>query len=214
MNAYLIFILVALIAGYLVSAHARRLNIRALSPKLPAEFRGVYDAAKYATSQRYARDGARVQQLRETTDVAVLIMVILLGWFNVLDVYVRSLDYGPIMTGLVFFAIVALLGDLITLPFELYSTFVLEERYGFNRRTIGLFIRDKLKSYILGALIGGPILAGVLWFLGSFGTWAWLWAWGFVTLAILVIHYIAPTWIHAAFQQVHSPGRRRAQGYS
>ena len=91
--------------------------------------------------------------------------------------------------------------SIISLPFSLYSTFVIEERFGFNKTTLGTWIADLLKGLLLGLILGTPILAGILAFFEYAGPLAWLYCWGAVTLFTLVVQFIAPTWIMPLFNK-------------
>ncbi len=110
-----------------------------------------------------------------------------------LDGLIRSPGFSEVLTGVLFIGALALAGDLLATPFDIYSTFVLEERYGFNRTTLREFVKDKIKGWALGIVIAGPILAAVLWFFQNWEGVAWLFAWGVVTLFMLLLHYLAPS---------------------
>ena len=89
---------------------------------------------------------------------------------------------------------------VIDLPFNLYSTFVIEEKFGFNRTTFSTWVLDQLKGLVLGALIGLPLLAAILWIFQSIPM-AWVWVWGLVTVFSLALTYVAPTWIMPLFNK-------------
>lgn len=117
------------------------------------------------------------------------------GGFNWLDAELRVLELGPIWTGLLYIDALTAGMSILTLPFSIYSTFVIEERFGFNRTTVKTFVVDMLKGALLGVLIGGPVLALVIWLFLSAGSIAWLYAWLAVTTFMIVMQYVAPTWI-------------------
>ena len=102
MNLYLIIILTVLLGKYLLDLIVDRLNIKNLTPELPDEFKGFYDAEKYAKSQRYTRENSRFGALQSTISTAIIIPFILLGGFNAIDRIARSAGFGPIVTGLFF----------------------------------------------------------------------------------------------------------------
>ena len=131
--------------------------------------------------------------------LVLVLAVILAGGFNWLDLWVRALGLSPLLTGLVYVAAVGLAGSLAGLPFEAYHTFVLENRFGFNTTSLKTFVADRLKGLVLTAVLGGPLLAGVLYFFSRAGDAAWLWCWGLSTLFILGVTYVAPTWILPLF---------------
>ena len=186
MNPYLIIILTALIGEFLLRSIARYLNLKALSPKLPAEFVGFYDEDKYRKSQEYTKVNAKFAYVSSTFDLVVLVGFILMGGFSYVDDLARSWTSMPILIGLAFFGLLFVIRDVLSTPFALYETFVIEEKFGFNKTTVKTFLLDKVKSYILAAVLGTVLLGGILYFFGETGEWGWLYAWGLVSLFIVV----------------------------
>ena len=201
MNLYLVIILVILIGQYLLSLVVDRMNIKHLNPVLPNEFKGFYDEDKYAKSQRYARENSTFGLIQGTISIAITIPFILLGGFNTIDKVARSAGYGPIITGLLFVGILALLSGIIGLPFAVYDNFVIEEKYGFNKSTVKTFILDLIKSVLLSIIIGAPLFALIVWFFRETGTLAPLYTWAMVTLFQLFMMLIAPTFIMPLFNK-------------
>ena len=201
MNLYLVIILVILIGQYLLSLVVDRMNIKHLNPVLPNEFKGFYDEDKYAKSQRYARENSTFGLIQGTISNAITIPFILLGGFNTIDKVARSAGYGPIITGLLFVGILALLSGIIGLPFAVYDNFVIEEKYGFNKSTVKTFILDLIKSVLLSIIIGAPLFALIVWFFRETGTLAPLYTWAMVTLFQLFMMLIAPTFIMPLFNK-------------
>ena len=190
-----------LVAG--VDLVADLLNVRAWRPELPAEFRGVYDDAKYRRSREYLRDTTRFGWLRRVVSLGATIAFLWIGGFEWADGLARGWvgERGAIVTGLAFFGLLALLRTLLGLPFSAYGTFVIEDRYGFNRTTPGVFVGDFLKGLVLTLLLGAPALAGVLWFFESTGERAWLWSWFAITAFQLLVLFIAPAVIMPLFNK-------------
>lgn len=201
MNIYGLIILIALLANFVLALIADWLNLRALDPQLPNEFAGVYDTEKYASSQEYTRVGTRFGLVTGTFDLILLLIFWQAGGFNYLDQLVRGWGLGMVATGLLFTGILLLAKTVISLPFSIYSTFVIEERFGFNRTTPATFIADLSKGIALTILLGGPLLAAVLWFFATTGGLAWLWCWGVVTLFTLTVQFVAPAWIMPLFNK-------------
>lgn len=197
----LFLVLLFLLGAWALEAASSILTLRSLSPDVPAEFADTVDAGSYARSQQYTRANARFDLVAESISVLILIIAILGGAFNCLDAISISLSGNTIVQGLLFFALLSLASSLLSLPFTIYKTFVLEERFGFNRTTPSLFIRDRLKGAALAACIGGPLLAGVLWFFETLGSSAWLVAWGFTVVIMLAVQYIAPVYILPLFNK-------------
>ncbi|MDD2463997.1 MAG: M48 family metallopeptidase [Desulfobulbus sp.] len=200
-NSYLLFILFVLLLGYLLELAVALLNLRSLSPVLPEEFAGVYDAQKYARSQEYTRATTRFSLVQSSVSLVLTLWFILAGGFNYIDLAARSLGWGSIATGLVFTALLGLLSAIVNLPFSLYSTFVLEERFGFNTTTVPTFLLDLLKGVLLSVFLGGPLLAAILWFFATSGQSAWLYCWLAAVFFILVVQFLAPVVIMPLFNK-------------
>jgi len=196
---YLIFILAVLLLGFLLDLVVSFLNLRCLSPELPAEFTDVFDANEYARSQEYTRVNTRFSLVQSSCSLVLTLGFILLGGFNWVDQLARSLGWGEILTGLVFTGLIGLISSLVQLPFSIYSTFVLEERFGFNTTTWKTFVVDQMKAILLVVLLGGPLLAAILWFFMSCGQLAWLYCWLASMVFIVVMQFLAPVVIMPLF---------------
>jgi len=201
MNIYLVIVLASIAGAWLLNTVVSALNLRALSPELPEEFRDVIDSERYRKSQEYTRAGTKLDFVSETAGTVIMVAFILLGGFEYADQIARSLGLHPVATGLVFFGILMALNEVASWPFEIYSVFVIEERFGFNRMTPATFVADKLKSWLLTIVIGAPILAVIIVFFREAGSLAWLWAWAASALFVLVIQYVAPTLILPLFNK-------------
>jgi STE24 endopeptidase len=129
------------------------------------------------------------------------LLFILTGGFNLLDEWVRSWGWGSVTTGLGYLGILTLALTVLGLPFSYYRTFVLEEKYGFNKTTHRTFVMDVLKGLVLSALLGLPVLALILWFFEATGTYSWIYCWGFVTVFQLVMSFLAPIVIMPLFNK-------------
>jgi len=201
MNIYIIVILVILVGEYLLDLITERLNIQRLTPEVPEPFKGYYDEEKYAQSQTYTRENTKFGLIQSTIHLVIIIPFILLGGFNFVDQLVRGFHYGSIITGLLYILILVVLMTLLDLPFSIYDTFVIEEKYGFNKTTVKTFILDIIKSFFLFVIVGGPILAVILWFFEKTGAMAPLYIWGVVTLFQVFMTFIAPVVIFPIFNK-------------
>ena len=199
MNLYATIIFVALLGEYVLSVVSSLLNLRALSPTLPAEFADVFDAERYAQSQRYTRSQTKLGLVRSTASLAAVLTVWQIGGFEWLDRVARGAGFGPILTGLIFVGLLGLAATVLGLPFRLYGTFVIEARFGFNRTTPWTFLADFIKGTVLAVILGGSLMAGVLFFFDWAGGPAWLFCWLTATLFVLVVQFVAPTWIMPLF---------------
>jgi STE24 endopeptidase len=201
MNYFLGIILFILLGSYLLDLIVEVLNLRHVSTDLPGEFEGYYDEDNYRKSQKYLRENTRFGIICDSITTPIAIAFILVGGFNMVDQFARGLHMGPIFTGLVFTGVLLLASQLLNLPFSIYATFVIEERYGFNRTTVRTFILDTVKTWLLAALIGGIILSAVLWFFQKTGPWAWFYCWIAVTGFQVFLMFIAPVVIMPLFNK-------------
>lgn len=201
MNIFGQIILFTLIGTWLIKLVADLLNLRAASPTLPDAFRDVYNPEEYRRSQEYLRANTKFSLISSTFDLALLLVFWFAGGFNWLDQLIRVWDFDPIVNVVLFVGALLLLQGVIGLPFSIYHTFVLEERFGFNKTTPAVFATDLVKTLVLVAVIGSPVLVVILWFFESAGPLGWLWAWGGVTAFSLILQYVAPTWIMPMFNK-------------
>jgi STE24 endopeptidase len=211
MNVYGVIILVTLLLDYIVNLVADIVNLRALRPELPAAFQGVYDAEVYRRSQAYTRVLTQFAWVSASCMLLATLLFWFTGGFQVLDEVVRSWQWGPIVTGLAYIGLLVLGRMLLSCPFRIYATFVIEERFGFNRTTPMTFVKDMVKGLGLAVILGGPLLAGVLAFLQYTGPYAWVYCWVATVLVMLGVQFVAPTWIMPLFNtfQPLAPGPLR-----
>ncbi len=201
MNIYLIIILAALVTNYALSAAADWLNLGNISEELPEEFRDFYDGERYGKSQRYLRETTLFGLAHDTFQLILLVAFMLAGGFNFIDSIARSTGRGPMVTGLVFAGIIVLGTQVIDLPFSAWSTFVIEEKFGFNRTTVRTFILDRIKGLALTAVIGGLIFAGIIWFFQTAGSAAWIYCWIALSIFQIMLLYVAPVLIMPIFNK-------------
>ena len=197
MDIYFFIIIGVIVFEYLLSFSVRTLNIRALSSKLPEEFKDVYDNEKYIKSQDYTKTNAKYSYLTSTFSLGLGLWFILSGFYNSLDLYARGFGFNEIITGILFFGILFMINDILSLPLSIYKTFVIEEKYGFNKTTYKTFVTDKIKQYFLLVLIGFPFLYLVLLFFDIFKENAWLVVWLLMASFMVLIqplfnNFIAP----------------------
>jgi len=199
-NPIAIFILLALFALWNLDFISSLLNLKALDPQLPDEFKGVYDEDKYAKSQQYTRVSARYGIITSTYSLTVLLVFWFVGGFGLLDEWLRSFGWSETITGLVFIGSLLIGNSLLSLPFQVYDTFVIEERFGFNKTTPKTFIIDQLKGLLLAVILGAPLLALIIWIFATVEN-AWLWAWLSFTGFQLLMTYLAPSVILPLFNK-------------
>ncbi|MFH1619945.1 MAG: M48 family metallopeptidase [bacterium] len=198
---YLAIVLAVLAGDYLLEVAVEKLNLSRISTMLPEEFKGFYDPGRYEKSQEYIKDNTKFGLVTGTVLLVLTLAFILLGGFNLFDRFARSFGLGNLLTGLVFAFSLKFLSDIASIPFSAWHTFVIEEKYGFNRTTIRTFAADTLKSWFLALLIGGPVFMLVVWFFERTGPSAWLGCWLAVSAAQLLLIFAAPVLIMPFFNK-------------
>ena len=157
-------ILGILIADFILERVLDLLNSRSRTPDLPEELRDVYDAGQYRKQQEYKKVNDRFGLLTSSFSFFVILLMLFLGGFQLVDSWARSVTNHPVLQVLVFFGILGLASDLLNTTFNLYDTFVIEEKFGFNKTTLKTYLLDKVKGWLLGIVIGGGLLSMVVWF--------------------------------------------------
>jgi STE24 endopeptidase len=198
-NLYFWVVLAAVVGFWLLDLVANWLNLRSLKPSLPEAFKGIYDEAEYRRMIDYTRTRTRFEAAESSFMLLVFLLFWFLGGYPWLDEVVRSFNLNPIITGLIFFGALALGQGVIGLPFSIYSTFGIEQRFGFNKTTPKTFLADLIKGVVLGSLLGGGLLAMLLWLL-QFSSF-WVYAWIATALVMLLLSFLAPAVILPLFNK-------------
>lgn len=201
MNIYTLIILGSLVGSYALEILSDLLTMRSLNTQIPEEVEDVYDPLEYQKSQNYSRERIRFSLMHSTFNLLVFLVFWAAGGFNSLDLFLRSFNWSEIPTGIAYISSLLAVYTLINLPFSLYSTFVIEEKFGFNKTTWKVFLADKIKSLILGIVLGIPLLIAILWFFEATGSAAWIYGWITLSAFTLAIQYIAPIWILPLFNK-------------
>ena len=201
MNIFLVVILAVLVGTYLLQLFVEIVNLSHFKEDLPEEFRDYYQEDKYRSSQKYLRDTTAADLVESSISTPIMIAFLLFGGFNLVDNFVRGFGFHEIGAGLIFTGILVFAGQILHLPFSLYHTFVIEERYGFNKSTVKTFVTDLIKTWCLTAIIGGILLTGILYFFGRAGEWAWVYVWGLIIFFQIILMYLAPVVIMPLFNK-------------
>ena len=163
-------------------------NMRHTVTELPHELKDVYDDEAYRKSQLYKKENTRFSFYSSTFSLVIMVAAILLGLFGLLDRHLSDRTESYYLLVLLFFGILMFLSDLLSTPFDLWDTFKIEEKYGFNKTTPKTFVLDKLKGWLLMIIIGGGILLLITWLYNVTGRYFWLMAWGAITLFSLILN--------------------------
>ena len=157
MNIYLTVLIAILSADFFLTLIIETLNLKNITPELPDEFVNYYDAEKYKKSQDYLKENTGFGLVSEGIFLVLTLLFIIAGGFNFADKIARSASPEYYFTGLIFAGLLMLISSIVRIPFSAYHTFVIEEKFGFNKTTAKTFILDILKSWLLAAVIGGAV---------------------------------------------------------
>ena len=201
MNEFAIIILVALIAEFSLGIIGNTLNIKALVLEVPAILKGIFSSEEYRKSQEYLRANTHFDVVSSSFSLVVLLVFWFAGGFNWFNEVVSGWNMVPLVSGLLFIGLLFLANNLLSLPFSIYGTFVIEARFGFNRTTPRTFFLDRMKGLGLLVVLGGLLIAGILALFQYAGAFAWLYCWAVVTVFTLVMQYITPTLLMPLFNK-------------
>jgi STE24 endopeptidase len=171
-----------LIFDYLLEQTLDYLNATRRNANLPEKLKGIYNEEKYRQSQEYDKANHKFSMVTSTFNLLVLLLFLSFSGFAYVDEIARSITSNTIFIALLFFGIIMFASDIINTPFSIYDTFVIEEKFGFNKTTPKIFIADKLKGWLITAIIGGGLLALIIWFYQQTGRYFWIYAWVLVSL--------------------------------
>jgi STE24 endopeptidase len=179
----LFYIIIAiLVISFVIDQILDFLNAKHFNDPLPAELQDVFDEDEYKKSQRYKKEHNKFGILTATFSLIATLLFFFFDGFAFVDTLARSISENEIIIALIFFGIIMIASDILSTPFSYYSTFVIEEKYGFNKTTRKTFFVDKLKGLLMGAILGGILLGAIIWFYQTTGKNFWLYAWGIITV--------------------------------
>jgi len=182
MNPQLLFLIIIsiIIIDFIIDKFIDYLNAKHFNDEIPQDLKDVYNEEEYYKSQAYKRENYKFSLITGGFSILLTLGFFIFKGFAWIDSIARSYSDNEIIITLIFFGIIMLGSDIITTPFSFYHNFVIEEKYGFNKSTKKLFFIDKLKGWLLSILIGGGILAMIVWFYQKTGDSFWLYTWLFM----------------------------------
>ena len=179
----LFYIIIAIILiDFIIDKIVDHINARFFDKEIPEELKDVYDEEAYKKSQAYKKTNYRFGIITSSFSILLTLGFLLFDGFEYIDNYARIFSENPIVVALIFFGLIMIGSDVLSTPFAWYQTFVIEEKFGFNKTTKKTFIIDKLKGWLMTIILGGGILTLIIWFYGWSGKNFWLYAWGVITL--------------------------------
>jgi STE24 endopeptidase len=204
MNAFAILFLAALLAStglrlWLASRHVR--YIQSHRGAVPPAFSGDIGLDAHQKAADYSSAKTRLNMLVLVFDAIVLLVLTFGGGLQAIDNLAAAYTSGGLLRGVVFVAILTVIMSVVELPFDLYRTFGIESRFGFNKMTIGMFFGDLAKQAAVGAILGLPLLLAVLWLMAGMGDTWWLYVWLVAVVFMLFVQFIAPSVISPLFNK-------------
>lgn len=174
----LFYIIIAiLVADYVLNQTLDHLNSTWRSKPIPQELTGIYDDEKYKKQQSYSQTVSKFSLIESTVMLVATLAFFFLDGFKFVDGITCSATDNMLLQGLLFIAILLVATEIISTPFDIYDTFVIEQEYGFNTTTRKIYITDKLKDYLVTAIIGGGLYSLIYWFYSAVGQSFWIYAW-------------------------------------
>jgi STE24 endopeptidase len=186
-NSVFFIILGIILVSFIFEKVLEYLNLKHIIPNLPKEVEDVFDAENYKKSQSYKIINTRFSFLTSSFSLLLTLLMLFIGGFGWVNDFAFSLFNNNIAVALLFFGILMFASDILSTPFSVYDTFVIEEKFGFNKTSPRTFLLDKVKAWILGAVIGGGILALIIWFFQMSGKSFWLLAWAAVSIFTILM---------------------------
>jgi len=184
----LFFIIIGIIIiDFIIDKYINHLNAKHFNDKIPDELKDVYNEEEYYKSQSYKKENYQFSLITSGFSIVVTLAFFVFKGFAWVDELARSYSSNEISITLIFFGIIMIGSDIINTPFTYYKNFIIEEKYGFNKSSKRLFIIDKLKGWLLSAIIGGGVLAIILWFYQKTGDLFWVYTWAFVGVFTIFI---------------------------
>ena len=180
-----IVILVIIVFNFVFDYILDFLNAKSWDLPIPQELSGIYDEEKYAKARSYHKAKQKLSSIASILSTIVIIVFLWAKGFAIVHLQIAEITFSPVLQALLFFGVFAIASDIIGLPFELYSIFVIEEKFGFNKMTWKTYVADKIKGYALGAIIGGILLSLFVWFYTIAGNSFWIYAWILFTVFTL-----------------------------
>ncbi len=181
-NTLFYIIISIIIAEYLFERYLDYLNSTRWSDQLPEEVKGIYDEEKYRKQQAYQKENHRFGILTGGVNFMVILAMFLFYGFALVNDWAYAYTAHPILVAFLFFGVLMLASDIINTPFSIYDTFKIEEKYGFNKTTPKTFVVDKIKGWLVGAIIGGGLLALIIWIYQKTQNLFWVFAWAVIAI--------------------------------
>ncbi|MFA9289996.1 MAG: M48 family metallopeptidase [Solirubrobacteraceae bacterium] len=206
MNSEIIFysILLIISLNFLWEKYLNYLNYKSLNNPIPKELNDIYEENDYKKSQDYNKEKHKFSSFSSTLMFVLTLLFFLLDGFLILENFVGGITLNPIYSSIIYLFIIFSITSIIDLPFSYYSTFVVEEKFGFNKTTVKMFIVDKIKQLFLGGILGFALLFTIIWLYNKLGNSFWIYSWIIITVFSVFLNMFFSTLIVPLFnKQTH-----------
>jgi len=185
----LFYILISIIIiKFLFDTYINAQNSKHFNDAIPEELKGIYNDDEYLKSQNYKKENYQFSLISSLFSVLTTLLFFFLDGFKFVDELARSISNNTIVITLIFFGIIFFASDILAIPFSYYKTFVIEEKFGFNKTSIKTFILDKLKGWFMLLIVGGGLMALITWFYELTTTNFWIYTWGVITVFTIFLN--------------------------
>ena len=176
------------IFNYLFSTVLDYINGKNWKTEVPPVMKDFYDEDKYLKAKNYSKEKGKVSLISSTLSTLITLLFLIFEGYGWLDNFI-SLYYDiPFLKSGIFFLVLFILSDFISIPFSCYNTFVIEEKYGFNKTTVKTFVLDKIKGYVLTLIVGGILLFGAIYIVSLLENSFWFWLWLSLSFIMLMVN--------------------------
>ena len=170
-----------LLIKFVIDSVLNHLNAKHFNDTLPNDISDVYEINEYQQSQSYKKTNHNFSKITSLFSLITTLLFFFFDGFSIVDEIARGFSNNIIIITLIFFGIIIIGSDIISIPFSLYKTFVIEEKFGFNKSTKKLFFLDKIKGLLMTIILGGSILSIITWFYEFSGNYFWIYTWLLIT---------------------------------
>ena len=186
---YWLYLIIGLVIfNYLFSTVLDFINGRNWRTEIPPVMKDFYHEDKYLKAKNYSKEKGKVSLISSTLSTLITLLFLIFNGYGWLDNFIAVYYTIPFLKSGIFFLVLFILSDFISIPFSCYNTFVIEEKYGFNKTTVKTFVFDKVKGYLLTLIIGGVLLFGAIYIVSLLENDFWVWLWVSLSFILLLVN--------------------------
>jgi STE24 endopeptidase len=185
---WLYLIIGLVVFNYLFSTVLDFINGKNWKAEIPPIMKDYYDEDKYLKAKNYSKEKGKISLISSTLSTLLTILFLVFDGYGWLDNFISIYYDIPFLKSGIFFLALFILSDVISIPFSCYNTFVIEEKYGFNKTTVKTFVLDKIKGYLLTIIIGGILLFGAIYIVSLLENGFWVWLWISLSVILLLVN--------------------------